>query len=391
MKKNHKPIKQMFITLFSILLGLLLIPICILLAYSPGKMQQYTDNNGTKIPGSISEKIHVNINGMKQGMIIKSKDSTHPVLLYLHGGLPDYFLANKYPSGLEDYFTVVWWERRGSGLSYNADIPSEAITLEQLISDTKEVTNYLRKRFEKEKIYLIGRSGGTFIGIQAAAQTPELYHAYIGVAQMTNQLESERLAYEYILEQFKKKGNKKMVRKLEAAPVTIAGGTPVAYLALRDKGMHSLGIGTTHNMNSIITGMFLPSLTCREYTLMEKISLWRAKANSGVSIGWDTILATDLTKQVPEINIPIYFFHGIYDYTVSYPLAKNYFEQIKAPVKGFYTFDNSAHSPLFEEPALARKIFETDILNGSNGLSDKMSVVVTKIQPSTESIVLNKK
>ncbi len=361
----------MLMILFAVATGFIIILFCILLAYSSGKMKQYADANGKPIPGSISEKIFVSINGMKQGMIIKSKDSTHPILLYLHGGLPDYFLTKKYPTGLEDYFTVVWWERRGSGLSFNASISPEAITPEQFISDTKEVTNYLRKRFGQEKIYLMGRSGGTFIGIQAAARTPELYHAYIGVAQMTDQLKSERLAYEYMLGQFKEKGNKKMVRKLELAPVTIANGTPGAYLALRDKAMHSLGIGTTHDMNSIVTGMFLPSLTFREYTLIEKINLWRAKSRSGVSIQWDTILVTDLSKQVPEISIPIYFFHGIYDYTVSYPLAKDYFMQIKAPIKGFYTFNNSAHSPIFEEPLLVRKIIEKDILKGTNSLSDK--------------------
>jgi pimeloyl-ACP methyl ester carboxylesterase len=371
MKKNLKSIKRMFIILFTTLLALLLILIFILQIYSPGKIVQYVDETGKPIRGSVSEKIFVNINGMEQGMIIKSRDSTHPVLLYLHGGLPDYFLTQKYPTHLEDYFTVVWWERRGSGLSFNADISQTEITLEQLLSDTKEVTNYLRKRFAKEKIFLMGRSGGTFLGIQAAARTPELYHAYIAVAQMTNQLESERLAHKFMLEQFKKMENKKMVHKLESAPVTLEYGTPKAYLALRDKAMHSLGIGTTHDMKSIITGMFLPSLTCREYTLTEKINLWRAKARSGVSILWDTILTTDIATQVPEIKIPIYFFHGIYDYTVSYPLAKKYFVQIKAPIKGFYTFTNSAHSPIFEEPLLVKEIIGKDILNNTNSLADK--------------------
>ncbi len=371
--------------LFSAIGGFLLVILLVLLVYSPGKVKPYLDSNSKVLARSISEKIFVNINGMKQGMFIKTKDSTHPVLLYLHGGLPDYFLTQKYPTGLEDYFTVVWWERRGSGLSFNTNILIKDITLEQLLSDTKQVTNYLRKRFGQEKIYLMGRSGGTFIGIQAATQTPELYHAYIAVAQMTNQLESERLAYEYMLEQFKEKGNKKMVSKLESAPVTIADGTPDAYLALREKAMHNLGLGTTHQMNSIITGMFLPSLTCREYTLTEKVNLWRAKARSGVSVLWDKILVTDLAKQVPEINIPVYFFHGIYDYTVSYPLAKIYFEQIKAPLKGFYTFNNSAHSPIFEEPALVRKIIETDILNCTNNLSDKISDGVANIQSLNES------
>jgi pimeloyl-ACP methyl ester carboxylesterase len=353
-----------------ILLALILTIFGVLLIYSPGKSLPFLDEKGNVLAGSISEKIHVNINGLAQGMFIKSKDATHPVLLYLHGGLPDYFLTQKYPTGLEDYFTVAWWERRGSGLSYRADIPPEAITLEQLLSDTKEVTNYLRKRFGQEKIYLMGRSGGTFIGIQAAARTPDLYHAYIGVAQMTDQLESERLAYEYMLEQFKERGNKKMVRKLESVPVTTADGIPYAYLTLRDNAMHSLGIGTTHDMKSIITGMFVPSLTCREYTLNEKFKLWRAKARSGVSVLWDKILITDLAKQVPELDIPVYFFHGIYDYTVSYPLAKAYFDTLKAPMKGFYTFEQSAHSPMFEEPAKVQRILQADVLAGLTNLPD---------------------
>jgi len=154
---------------------------------------------------SISEKIFVNINGLKQGMFIMGKDSTKPVLLYLHGGMPEYYLMKKYPTGLEDYFTLVWWEQRGSGLSFSASILPETMTLEQMISDTKEETNYLRKRFGREKIYLMGHSAGTFIGLQVAAQVPELYYAYIGVAQMTDQLKSERLAYEYMLKKFKEK------------------------------------------------------------------------------------------------------------------------------------------------------------------------------------------
>jgi pimeloyl-ACP methyl ester carboxylesterase len=228
----------------------------------------------------------------------------------------------------------------------------------------------LRHRFAKKKIYLMGHSGGTFIGIQAAERAPELYYAYIGVAQMSYQLKSERLAYEYMLKKFKENGNKEMVRKLEKAPVTMMDGTPDAYLALRDKAMHSLGIGTMHNMNSVITGIFLPSLTSRDYTLIEKVNIWRGKSRSGVSPLWNTILATDLSKQVPELDLPVYFFEGIYDYTCSCTEAKSYFEKLKAPLKGFYTFEQSAHSPLFEEPEKMRHILQEDVLVGVNNLAD---------------------
>ncbi len=231
--------------MISILLACILILVGVLQFWSyPGKSKPFVDKNGSPLSGSISEKIFLNINGVKQGMFIKSKDVTNPVLLYLHGGMPDYFLSERYPTGLEEYFTVVWWEQRGSGISYSPDIPRETMMLEQMISDTLEVTNTLRQRFGTEKIYLMGHSGGTFIAIQAAARAPELYYAYLGVAQMSNQLKSEQLAYDYILQQFKENGNLKMVRKLEAAPVSMTSGTPDAYLLVRDEAMHSLGIGT---------------------------------------------------------------------------------------------------------------------------------------------------
>lgn len=359
------------LTIISSLLACILILVGVLQLWSyPGKPQPFVDENGNPLAGSISEKIFVNINGVEQGMFIKSKDVNNPVLLYLHGGMPDYFLAQRYPTGLEDYFTVAWWEQRGSGISYSADIPPETMTLEQMISDTLEVTNYLLHRFGKERIYLMGHSGGTFIGIQAAARAPELYYAYIGVAQMSNQLKSERLAYEYMLQQFKESGNTKMVRKLEEAPVTITGGIPDAYLAVRDPAMHSLGIGTTHNMDSVLTGIFIPSLQSQDYTLSEKVNTWRGKARSGVSPLWDDFLATDLSKEVMKLSIPVYFFEGIYDYTCSYTLTKEYFDQLKAPIKGFYTFEQSAHSPLFEEPEKMRHILQEDVLVGVNNLAD---------------------
>lgn len=359
----------MFIILSIFLTGIFILA-GVLLIMSPGKVQPYLDENGTHLAGSISEKIYINVNDVRQGMFIKSKDAMHPVLLYLHGGMPEYFLTPKYPTGMEEYFTVVWWEQRGLGLSYSANIPPESMMLEQMISDTKEITNYLRERFGQEKIYLMAHSGGTFIGLQVVARLPELYHAYIGVAQMTNQFKSERLAYEYMLEQFKERGNKKMIRKLESAPVTLMDGISGSYLSLRDEAMHSLGVGTTHKMKSVITGIFLPSITCRDYTLSEKINLWRGKSRSGVSLLWNTILATDLAQQVPKVDIPVYFFHGIYDYTVSYILAKDYLEKLKAPLKGFYTFEKSAHSPLFEEPGRMQKILREDVLAGKNNLAD---------------------
>ena len=105
---------------------------------------------------------------------LSSQNDQNPVLLLVHGGpgMPDHFLTKRYPTGLEELFTVVWWEQRGIGLSYHGDIPAKTMTVNQFVSDTLALANYLRSRFGKEKIYLMGHSWGSFIGIQAAAQAP---------------------------------------------------------------------------------------------------------------------------------------------------------------------------------------------------------------------------
>jgi pimeloyl-ACP methyl ester carboxylesterase len=359
----------MLIALAAPLLLVLALLVALLLV-SPGTPKPYLDAAGQPLAGSLSEKVFVDINGARQGMFSKSQDARNPVLLYLHGGLPDHFLTDRYPSGLDQIFTVVWWEQRGSGLSYQPGMPPESVNPEQLVLDTLALTDHLRARFGQDKIYLMGRSGGTFFGIQAAARAPERYHAYIAVAQITHQLESERLAQRYMQARYQAEGQAKKAQRLAAAPIGDTAPLPDAYLRLRDVAMHELGVGTTHDMHSVFTGMFLPSLLHREYTLGEKINLWRGKLFSGNRL-WNTQLSTDLTRKVTRLDVPVYFLHGVYDYTVSYALAKAYFERLQAPVKGFYTFERSAHTPFFEEPEKTREILRADVMTGATGLADR--------------------
>jgi pimeloyl-ACP methyl ester carboxylesterase len=372
--RNMFPLKyigRFIMTVAIIGLFLLLLLFGIPFSLSKGNPIPFTDDNGLPLPGSISEKVFIEINGVRQGMFIKSKNEANPVLLFLHGGpgMPEYFLTQKYPTGLEENFTVVWWEQRGAGLSYNPEIPAEIMTVDQLVDDTIELTNYLRERFGKEKIYLMGHSGGSFIGILAADRAPELFHAYIGVAQMSYQMKSENLAYDYMLEEYKKLGDNKMVQKLEKAVPGMISPLPIAYLKLRDDAMHRIGIGTTREMKSVITGVFIPSLLHPEFTLQEKINIWRGKAFSANLIR-NEMFATDLTAQIKSLKLPVYFFHGKYDYTCSYDMAKDYLDELQAPVKGFYTFEHSAHSPIFEEPGRMLEILQKDVLLGVNHLAD---------------------
>lgn len=345
--------------------------ICFLFIVSQGKpgLKDQSDN-------SICEKTFIEVGGVKQGMFIIGKDKNNPVLLYIHGGpsFSEFFLVERYPTGIEDYFTVCYWEERGGGLSYSSQVSMESMTLDQLASDALEVTEYLRDRFGKEKIYLMAHSGGTAFAIQAVERAPQFYHSYIGISQITRQAESEKSAYRYMIDKYSSMGNNRIVKEFQKYPVLENDSfiLPFFNSVLRDKSMHELGIGTMRRMRSVMSGVFIPVWTCKAYTLREKINIWYSKfsfVNKTDLRG--QIISSDFTTLFPALEVPVYFLSGRFDLTVNYDLSKEYLEKLDAPLKGFYTFQNSAHSPLFEEPEKFLELMTGDVLNKKTDLADK--------------------
>lgn len=345
-----------------------LIIFLIIWSWSPGKPTPYYDSNGDVLVGSVSEVVRTEIGGIEQGMIIKGKNENNPILLFLHGGPgnPEYVLAKQYNIGLEDCFTVCWWDQRGSGMSYSSSIKAEDVTLEQMISDTVEVTNYLCDRFGKDKIYLMGHSWGSFLGINTVAQYPELFEAYIGIGQVTNQLESEKLGYENMMSIAELNGDKQSIKKLRKYSIDDADKITNDYLILRSQVMSKQGNGVFHVSESQFKDIVLPVLQASEYTLSDKYgyiigSMFALKCPIN-----NIQFHTNLMETVCEIDVPVYIFHGIYDRQVSYELSQQYFDILEAPQKDFYTFENSAHSPFMEEPQRFFQIITEDILGIKN-------------------------
>ena len=359
---------------------LAIITICIIIATflilppSLGKMPLFYDENGNVLMGSISERTYLNVEGVDLGLFITGKDVTNPVLLFLAGGpgIPEYLLEQEYPTHLTNEFVVCYIEYRGTSISYHSNMKSEQMTTKQYISDVVHVTKYLQERFVQEKLYLLGHSFGTYLGLSVVNQYPELYYAYVAMSQITNQPESEKIAYQYMINEYRKAGNNRMEKKFEAYPIFTSDKILKEYSKsfLRDQAMHKLGIGTTRDMHSITTGLILPSLRSKIYTPIERFQIWKKRGfinASPVATDWKTFNAFD---EITSIQIPVYFLGGIYDYTCCYSLQKDYYEVLKAPIKGFYTFNNSAHSPLFEEPEKTINILIKDVLRGSNTLSN---------------------
>ena len=173
----------------------------------------------TPMAGSVAELIRVPVGGHDQTMMIRGSNTTNPVLLFLAGGPGGTELGamRRHSQALEQDFVVATWDQRGTGKSYDDLDPTSTLTLEQAVSDTIEVSNYLRSRFDQDKIYLVGNSWGTILGVLAAQQHPELYRAFVGAGQMVNPRETDRVFYADTLAWARRTGDTALIAKLTAS------------------------------------------------------------------------------------------------------------------------------------------------------------------------------
>jgi len=320
-----------------------------------GKTPVFKDKHDKLIKNSIAKMEVVTLGGYNQTIIIRGRDKTKPVLLFLHGGpggteAPVFQKA--YPQ-LEDEFVVVHWEQRGAGKSYSKHIPVDSMTLEQFTKDAHELTQYLKEKFDQEKIYLMGHSWGTMLGMNTIYHYPENYIAYFGVGQISDQKKSEKESYHWVISEAEKRGHKKAVRKLKAIgePQFKTNKEWVKYLlTIRS---YSIKYGGTFRKFSV-WNFIITMLLAKEYTLPEKLNIYRGLKFSLNLIVME-FLEFNMVKEIKKVEIPTYFFHGVYDYDTTLNQAKKYIEMLEAPKKELFVFKHSAHQPFWAEAELFHK------------------------------------
>ena len=330
---------------------------------SPGEPSPFLDQNGKKIPGSIAAIETVNINGLNQRMIIRGRDTTKPVLLYLHGGPvdPEYPFVRQFNSSIEDLFVVCYWDQRGAGLSYSKDIPAETMTLKQFVEDAGKVSEYLIQKFNRKKIYLLGHSWGTMLGSFTANKYPEYYYAFISVGQVGDQVRSENISYNFVLSRAKELKDSKAIRILEKIGPPPYSDPREAINKMHIERKYVIRYGGAIKKGKFYQEAVKPLFFCKEYTLKDKINYLKGMKFTKDYL-WDVIMKTSLFKAIPSQKIPVYVLQGTSDYQTSYVIAKEYFDTLQAPVKKFYSFENSAHSPIFEEPEKFEMILKEILL-----------------------------
>lgn len=304
-------------------------------------------------PEGVERAEKVKIGGIEQWVTIRGVDKRNPVLLMLHGG-PGFVempYSWYFQRGWEDYFTVVQWDQRGAGKTYLLNDPAKlepTMTRERMVEDTEEMVAWLRREFGKDKIFLLGHSWGSVLGLEFAQRRPQWLHAYIGMGQVTNSPESERRGLQFALDRAHRDGNAEALRELASIEGYAQPGKPLKledlYLQRKWLGHYGGAMRSLQGYDTVSAAVALAP----EYSDAEIARIWEGNEFSEKRLLVEA-LQRDYSS-VKRLDCPVILFNGRDDYNVSSELAAEWFGRLQAPSKQLVWFERSAHVMFTEEP-----------------------------------------
>jgi len=302
---------------------------------------------------AIDTKEAVPINGTNLHIRIRSGNADNPVVLFLHGGpgVCDRHWVLKYQSGLADVCTMVCWDQRGSGKSYTSQQGKQTMTIDQVIEDARLLVEYLCQRFHQEKLILVGHSWGSFLGTVLMSRYPEHIAAYIGMGQLADRPDNERISYEFVYNEAQKRGDKKAIADLEriGAPQNGLYASLDDLVVQRDY-MTKFGGGDHKESSSIWTSVIIPILLSPEYSLLD-MPKYAKGAFYCLRQLWSDVATSSFRRDITSVKVPVYITQGRHDQDTPSELARDWFDALDAPHKEWFWFEESGHSPIKEESA----------------------------------------
>lgn len=310
----------------------------------------------------------IRLGGINQYIQIRGRDRRKPVLLFLHGGpgaseLP---FAHLVQDEWEKHFVCVQWEQRGAGRTFRRSNPEDirpTLTIDTMVSDGMELVEHLCTRLGRDKLFLHGHSWGSALGALLAKRIPHRFHAYVGEGQVVSMLLNEQVSYDFTLAEAKRRGEVNAIVALNAiGRPPYPPGEYMRAATIQRGWLRAFGYGGTSRSGfggRVFNGLYRPLLLCPQYSLADVDAWPKALAFTGAAFttGKAEYLDFDLRLLGSRYEIPIFFFSGRKDYVTPSTVSAAYFEEIDAPEKGLFWFEEAAHSPQRECPEEYLKTF----------------------------------
>jgi pimeloyl-ACP methyl ester carboxylesterase len=286
----------------------------------------------------IDNKESIVIGGIKQYIWFKGNDDTKPVLLFLHGGPGNSVIpyAKKFSHDLYKHFVVVHWDQREAGQTARLNHSLEPLTFRLFKNDTEEIVDYLLARFNRKKIFLVGHSWGTALGFHMVKVHPQKLAAFIGIGCMVNQLESERIALQAMIERASKTNDTVARDEFAKIAIPFESGEQLFY--------HRQGLFTLTGSKTSLSKDFVINWSRK----------WLAVFNEASG--------ENLFENLPAVKCPIFFLAGRNDMQTNSQLVMKYFDFVKADTKKFYWFENAGHNIPSAQGAKLQAIIINEVL-----------------------------
>ena len=310
-----------------------------------GKTPPFRGSNGEILPGSISEIGYFRLGGLDQWVMIRGESLAIPPLILLYGGpgMTEMRFFRHFNAPLEKSFTVVYWDQRGAGKSFDRKIPRSSMTVEQFIADLDELVETVRKRVGKHKVAIFGHSWGSALGVLYAAPFLEKVAAYVGSGQIGDWPAGESSSYAFALAEAQRLNNRKALKELRAIgppPHTASRLWTERMWLQRFEGQ--LGARALWNMGRIVLGG-------QESSIFDLPNFLRGFQFS-LDAMWTEVSRLNLMKLAPALQMPVFFFLGRRDHWVPAEVSAAYFDVLTAPSKTLVWFEESGHEPFMDEP-----------------------------------------
>src|SRR3954470_789191 len=311
-----------------------------------GTTPPFRGPHGEVMSGSIAEIAYRRLGGLNQWVMIRGESVANPPLILLHGGpgLSETGLFRHFNAPLEKGFTVVYWDQRGAGKSFDRDIPRSSLTVEQFISDLDELVDGVCKRLGKTKVAIFGHSWGSGLGVLYAARFPEKVAAYAGSGQIGDWAAGESASYAFALAEARRLDNRKALEELRAiGPPPYSAKSLWTQRIWLNRFEGHLNTKTLWDLGRIL-------LEGPENSIADLPNLIRGFRFS-LDAMWDEVSRISLVTAVPALRMPVFFLLGRHDHWVSPETSVAYFHALTAPSKRLVWFEESGHDPFVDEPA----------------------------------------
>jgi proline iminopeptidase len=323
------------------------------------------------IAGGIAELTTVRLGGEDQAVMIRAASPDKPVLLYLSGGpgQSDLALSRVLSSGWTRDFVFVDWDQRGTGKSYAALEPVSTLTLDRAVSDTIELTDYLRARFAERRVYLMGESWGTILGVLAVQRRPDLYYAWLGSGQMVNLTETDKRVYHDLIAYATRTNDAGLLAKLREVGEPPYRDFPWAnanLLTWYDYLYADYTPSDGYRARGASSGLDDWGLLGSEYNVIEKANVMRGLMDV-FAIMYPQLAGIDFRRDVPRLDVPVYILDGAAELKGRRDLALEWFDGLQAPTKQLVTYASAAHSVAFEQADAVQQLLNDTIVPATYG------------------------